>query len=75
MFRSRFMPCRDCGASVDRENPDAHVCDPARLVELHLFALRVDAGRLEEELTAYLDSPTGQFEVWRARRSVRRDAS
>jgi hypothetical protein len=75
MFRSRFMPCRDCGASVDREDPSAHVCDPVRLVDFHLFALRTDVGLLEGEIAAYLDSPTGQFEVWRARRSVRRDAS
>jgi hypothetical protein len=75
MFRSRFMPCRDCGASVDRGDPSSHVCDPDRLVDFHLFALRTDVRRLEESFTAYLDSPTGHYEVWRARRAVRRDAS
>jgi hypothetical protein len=69
------MPCRDCGASVDRENMSTHVCDPERLVDFHLFALRTDVGRLEESVTAYLESPTGRYEVWRARRAVRRDAS
>ena len=57
MFGSRFMPCHDCGASVDRDDPSAHVCDPDRLVDFHLFALRSDVERLEDSVTAYLDSP------------------
>ena len=75
MFRSRFMPCRDCGASVDREDPSAHECDPVRMVDFQLFALRTDVGRLEESVSAFLDSPTGRYEVWQARRAVRRRAS
>jgi hypothetical protein len=75
MFRSRFMPCRECGASVDREETSAHVCDPDRLVDFHLFALRFDLGRLEQSILAFLDSPIGRYEVWQARRDVRRRAS
>jgi len=75
MFGSRFMPCHDCGASVDHHDPSAHVCDPDELVDFHLFALRSDVGRLEESVTAYLDSPTGRFDVWQARREVRGPAS
>ncbi len=44
-------------------------------MDFHLFALRSDVGRLEESVTAYLDSPTGRFEVWQARREVRGKAS
>ena len=75
MFGSRFMPCHDCGASVDRHDPRLHVCDPEHLVDFHLFALRSDVERLEESVTTYLDSPTGRFEVWQARREVQRKAS
>jgi len=75
MFRSRFMPCRECGASVDRENQSGHVCDPVRMVDFQLFALRTDVERLEESLAAFLESPTGRYEVWHARRAVRRRAS
>ncbi len=75
MFGSRFMPCHDCGASVDRHDTSEHVCDPEHLVAFVLFALRADVERLEESVTAYLDSPTGRFEVWRARRKVQRKAS
>ena len=75
MFGSRFMPCHDCGASVDRHDPAEHLCDPEHLVDFLLFALRSDVERLEESVTAYLDSPTGRFEVWRARRKVQRKAS
>ena len=75
MFGSRFMPCHDCGASIDGHDPSEHVCDPEHLVDFHLFALRSDVERLEESVTTYLDSPTGRFEVWQARREVQRKAS
>jgi hypothetical protein len=75
MFGSQFMPCHDCGASVDHHDPSEHVCDPDELVDFHLFALRSDVERLEEGVTAYLDSPTGRFEVWQAGREVRGTAS
>jgi hypothetical protein len=75
MFGSRFMPCHDCGASVDRNDPSQHVCAPEALADFHFFALRTDVERLEESVTAYLDSPTGRFEEWHARREVQRKAS
>jgi hypothetical protein len=71
MFRSRFMPCRDCGASVDRDDTSAHACDPDRLVAYHLFGLRADLARLEESVIAFFDSPTGRFETWQAWHLVR----
>ena len=72
MFGSRFMPCPECGESVDREEPGPHVCDPDRLVAHHLFGLRSDVARLEESIAEYLESPSGQYEAWQARRVVRR---
>jgi hypothetical protein len=75
MFRSRFMPCAECGASVDRADPSAHACDLDRLVDYHLFGLRSEVARLEESVAAFLDSAAGRFEVWLARREVRRRAS
>jgi hypothetical protein len=62
----RFMPCSACGASVAREERQAHICDPERLVDYRLFQLRDDIDALEAELCAYLDTPAGQFEVWYA---------
>jgi hypothetical protein len=75
MFGSRFMPCTDCGASVDRADSSAHACDPDRLVDYHLFGLRGDVGRLQERIAEFLESPIGRFEVWQARRVVRGQAS
>jgi hypothetical protein len=74
MFGSRFMPCHDCGAPVDRFDPSRHVCAPEDLADFHFFALRTDVERLEESVTAYLDSPAGRFEAWQARREVQRKA-
>lgn len=71
MFASRFMPCPDCGASVERTQSDAHRCEPERLVEFQMFGLRHEIARLEERLREHLDSARGRFEVWLAARDVR----
>jgi hypothetical protein len=62
----RFMPCPDCGASVDRAAGRPHVCDEDRRVEYELFHLRGGVERFEDELTAWLASPVGRFEAFYA---------
>ena len=47
MFRSRYMPCEDCGASVDRHNSSLHECSPERLSDYRMFELRHDVAQLE----------------------------
>jgi hypothetical protein len=71
MFASRFMPCPDCGASVDRSQSDAHHCDPERRADYRMFALRAEVAGLEDQFMDFLESSRGRFEVWVAAREVR----
>ena len=70
MFRSRFMPCPDCGESVERGEPI-----PERVVEFRMFGLRPEVARLEEALQEHLATPGGRFEAWMAWHEVRRSTS
>jgi len=72
VFRSRFMPCPDCGESVERGEPTPHVCDPARVVEFQMFGLRREVDRLDDALREHLATPSGRFEAWMAWHEVRR---
>lgn len=62
----RYMPCPDCGESVSAELRDEHVCDVERWVTYQLFRLRHDVAALDDEIAAYLDTPSGRFELWDA---------
>lgn len=73
-FPSRFLPCEECGASVERTASAAHSCDPERLAEYRLFHLREDVAAFEERLRGWLSSGAGRFEQWVAARDVRRTA-
>ena len=72
MFASRFMPCKACGASVERRELAAHRCERDRLVDFQMFALRFEIAALEARIRDHLDSPVGRFESWVAARDVRR---
>lgn len=72
MFSSRFMPCAECGASVDRSSGVAHSCDRERLLDYRMFALREEIGSLESGFASFLDTPSGRFERWLAAQEVRR---
>ena len=74
MFRSRFMPCQECGASVDRTSPPGHDCLPERLAEYQMFGLRDEVARLETGIDGFLASTSGRFESWLAARQVRGQA-
>jgi hypothetical protein len=50
----RFMPCAECGASVDRAAASAHVCEPERLLDYRLFQLRDEIASFDDELAAWI---------------------
>jgi hypothetical protein len=60
------MPCTECGESVACAEAERHVCDPARRLDFRFFQLREERETFDELLTAYLESPRGQFEAWYA---------
>jgi hypothetical protein len=69
MFLSRYMPCFDCGASVERTESDLHECDRERWLDYKLFGLRHELARFEHQVSAWLRSPRGRFEAFYAARS------
>ena len=71
MFLSKFMPCTECGASVDRSTTHAHECDPERWADYVMFGLREHVAEFETRLRRYLATPHGRFERWLAARDVR----
>ncbi len=71
MFESRFMPCPECGASLDRSLEPDHACSTERRVDFQMFALRDEVAQLESGVHHYLGTTLGRFEVWQAARQVR----
>jgi hypothetical protein len=71
MFTSRYMPCPECGDSIDRAGGEPHVCNEERLVEFRLFQLRGEVADFDRQLADYLDSPAGRFAAWDAARRRR----
>ena len=74
MFRSRFMPCQECGESVDRTGPPGHECSPERWADYQMFGLREEVAEFELGLRSYLATAPGRFESWLAVRQVRGQA-
>lgn len=75
MFTSRYLPCSDCGASVDRTDPAPHECRTERLVDFQMFRLRGRVAGFDRSWAGYLSSAEGRFETWLAARDVRRSAT
>jgi hypothetical protein len=71
VFPSRYMPCPDCGASVDGRAAGQHVCERERWLDYQLFQRRDEIQRFDGELGAYLCSARGRFELWYAERTRR----
>jgi hypothetical protein len=69
--QSRYMPCAECGASVERAADGAHVCDQERLLDFRLFQLRDEIGAFDAQLGAWLASARGRFAAWMAERDRR----
>lgn len=70
----RFMPCPDCGESLDAALRDDHRCDDERWARYQIFQLRDEVAALESQVAEFLASPHGRFELWYAARSRRRPA-
>jgi hypothetical protein len=71
MFRSRYMPCHECGASVDRTALREHECSSERRTDYEMFGLRGEIAQLEAGIVRYLTTAAGRFETWLAARHVR----
>ena len=69
--QSRYMPCAECGASVERSASGAHECDAERLLDFRLFQLRGEIAAFDTQLAAWLDSTSGRFATWLAERERR----
>lgn len=68
----RHMPCPECGESVALELRERHACEEERHETYRLFQLREEIAAFDDQLTAYLDSPHGRFELWDAARRRQR---
>jgi hypothetical protein len=62
------LPCPECGASVERELADTHVCEAERVLDFRLAQLRGEIAGFEGQLAAWLASPYGRFAAWLAER-------
>jgi len=71
MYPSRFMPCEECGASVDRYASEPHLCDDGRRVNYQMFLHRDEIAGFEDAFTEYLGTTVGRFETFLAMRRVR----
>jgi hypothetical protein len=67
----QYMPCPECGASLARTDRDDHVCEQERWLKYQLLQLRDETELFEAQLSAYLESPSGRFELWDAERRRR----
>lgn len=65
----RFMPCPDCGESLDVRLLADHRCDDERWATYQLFQLRDEVAALESQIADYLASAHGRFELWYAART------
>ncbi len=66
--QSRYMPCAECGASVEHAEVGAHLCDGEQLLDFHLFQLREEIAAFDTQLAAWLASAHGRFAAWVAER-------
>ena len=71
----RYMPCTDCGASLERAERDEHLCERERWLDYQVFQQRGELEGFELELGYYLDTPRGRFDLWYAERRRRRRRS
>lgn len=65
------MPCDRCGESLRRTAAAEHVCDDERRLDYAVFLAGGGLDGLEDELTAWLDTPAGRFAQYEAARGRR----
>jgi hypothetical protein len=69
--QSRYMPCPECGASVERAAAGAHACDGEQLLDFRLFQLREEIAEFDAQFAGWLASAGGRFATWLAERDRR----
>ena len=69
--QSRYMPCTECGTSVDRTAAASHTCDRERALDFRLFQLRDEIAAFDAQLAAWLTTARGRFAAWIAERDRR----
>ena len=68
-FRPRYRRCSDCGGPVPETAFADHLCDPEEWLDHQMAVLAEDIADLPGEIHAYLASPEGRFDLWRAERA------
>jgi hypothetical protein len=68
VFGSRYMPCPDCGASLADDERANHLCEHERWLDYQVFQHREELASCDTQLSVYLASPQGRFELWYAAR-------
>lgn len=64
----QYMPCPECGATLENAEMDQHVCEQERWLNYQLFQLREEIAGFDRDVGTYLASAKGQFELWYAER-------
>ena len=60
----RYRPCVQCGAWVEPDATDAHVCDKERALDFRIFQLRGEIAAFDAQLAAWLGTARGRFAAW-----------
>lgn len=64
---SRFMPCPECGASVEQSKADEHECDLNQKTEYELFqTVRGEMEGFNAEVEGFFAEPETKFALWEA---------
>jgi hypothetical protein len=61
--------CPGCGGGVPSRELRLHVCEWGRWLDHQVHLRRDELHRFEQELGAYLASPSGRFDLWYAERT------
>jgi hypothetical protein len=69
--QSRYMPCIECGTSLDRTESGSHVCDREQILDFRLFQLRDEIAAFDAQLGEWLRSAPGRFAAWLAEQDRR----
>jgi hypothetical protein len=67
-----YRVCDGCGVAVQRRLTASHACDPDRYAAQQSLRLRWERAGFDDALRRWLETPTGRFAQFYARRLVRR---
>jgi hypothetical protein len=66
-----YQVCEDCGVAIQRRLADGHVCAPARYAAHQASRLHWRREGFDDALSRWLQTSTGRFAQYYARRRVR----